>query len=317
MTGIEVKVSGDRWINRAAVMQAIADNKGAVRLLLQLNTEGPSLHALGIVASVMQGIEAIGLSPDRVWIDQWHNAVEQIPFRRAYSPLLSHFFWMSERYRSTPWDATEQVWPMAYFVGRLTTDRAAILRDILTEWPQFFLLSLMKQHGAHDVFLAESHEPWVNDADRARFLDWCRQIDLDSITNHWVRDQYSAEQNTNRDLVRHYGRFGLELVAETYCKGDTFFPTEKTVRPLSQGKPCLIYGPIRFLHRLHKLGFETYGDIWDESYDQLEGPDRWRAMKQEIQRILDQSLHLHSDIQLIADHNRKNLERLIQQHQPQ
>lgn len=317
MISIGVKVSGDRWINRSDVMQAIADSKGASRLLFQINTEGPSLHALGIVDAIMQGIDAIHLPADQVWIDQWHNAVEQIPFRRAYCPLLSHFFWMSDRYRSTPWNDVDQIVPMAYFVGRLTTDRAVIMRDILAQWPQHFLLSLMRQHGDHDVFLAESHEPWISDADRDSFLDWCRQVPVDSITGHWVRDQYRTEHNTNRDLVRHYKGFELELVAETYCKGDTFFPTEKTVRPLSQGKPCLIYGPRNFLHRLRELGFETWSDIWDETYDQLEGPHRWQAMQREIPRILDQALYQHRHIQSIADHNRRNLERLIQQHRPQ
>jgi hypothetical protein len=32
------------------------------------------------------------------------------------------------------------------------------------------------------------------------------------------------------------------------------------------------------LSNLQQRGFKTFGSLWDESYDQLEGPARWQAI---------------------------------------
>ena len=54
---------------------------------------------------------------------------------------------------------------------------------------------------------------------------------------------------------------------------------------MSQGKPLLIYGPRYFLRRLRDLGFQTWHQFWDESYDDLEGYPRWLAMRSVAQHI--------------------------------
>jgi hypothetical protein len=77
-------------------------------------------------------------------------------------------------------------------------------------------------------------------------------------------------------LRRWYSIFDIELVAETYCHGDTFFVTEKTVRPIVAGKSMMVYGPQNYLARLRDLGFQTWNHIWDETYDQLTGALRNR-----------------------------------------
>ena len=47
----------------------------------------------------------------------------------------------------------------------------------------------------------------------------------------------------------------------------------------------MVYGPRFFLSRLKDLGFNTFESLIDESYDLMQGPDRWDAMKKEIQRL--------------------------------
>lgn len=315
MARIRIEVSGDHWVNRAQVVDQISAAVGEPYLVFELNTEGPSLHALGIIQTIEQGIQRIGIPADSVWIDCWHNAVEQIPYRRAFRPDISHFFWLCERYRHTDHEPVHDTRPLAFFVGRLVLERAVMLWEILKSWPQSVMVSLMRQHAYPQLDLLDLDQ-WIMSHERSQFLDWCRDPPVTSITHHWVRDQYRESENTNRDLVRHYAGFHVELVAETYCQGDTFFPTEKTVRPLSQGKPMLIYGPQRFLSRLHDLGFQTWHDIWDETYDELAGAARWHAMKRNLQIMLDQKLYLDPRISAIAEHNRSNLDRLITQHRP-
>ena len=73
-------------------------------------------------------------------------------------------------------------------------------------------------------------------------------------------------------------------------------------------KPILVYGPRNFLARLRDLyGFRTYSDHWDESYDDLEGAARWRAMWRAMQDISSEIL---DGVCEIARYNRSILEEM-------
>jgi hypothetical protein len=110
-------------------------------------------------------------------------------------------------------------------------------------------------------------------------------------------------------------QFQIEMVCESYNIGDTFFPTEKTVRPISAGKPMLVYGPKHFLARLRALGFQTYNNCWSEDYDQFEGPARWKVIQQIITELINlndfQRARLLDQAQNIAIYNRRHLAELI------
>ena len=59
------------------------------------------------------------------------------------------------------------------------------------------------------------------------------------------------------------------------------------------------------------MGFCSFDTLWDESYDQLEGPARWAAMKTVIQQLVDlDPVALNSlltQAHAIALHNRLHL----------
>jgi len=317
MARIQVRVAGDQWMNRDKVIEDIKNSYGAKHLIFEINTEGPSLYALGIVDTILANISAIGIAPDKVWIDRWHNTVEQIPFKRAYKPRLSHFFWMSDSYRHAPKTPAADAHALAFFVGRLTVERAAMLWDVVHRWPTQCLTSLMRQSGPLNFSLSDIIEPWINQTQAQEFMAWARTPSIQSITDHCVKDQYLPGNDTNRALIAHYDRFCMELVAETYCLGDTFFPTEKTIRPLSQAKSMMVYGPKNFLSRLRELGFQTWGDIWDESYDCLQGHARWIALKRALKDVMQDQLYLDPRLLEINQHNARNLDILIEKYSPQ
>ena len=316
MTKIEIQVTGDRWMNPEAVAQQIQNSRGEHSLMFEVNSEGPSLHALGIVDVIAKNIAEIGIQPDQVWIDRWHNPVEPIPFNRAYQPKYSHFFWMSDSYRDATRLPFADRWPMAFFVGRLTFERSVMLWDVSQRWPAQVLISLMRQSGHLNFSLEHVVAPWIDPNRSQEFMTWIQSSPFESITGHRVRDQYIPGNNTNRDLVAHYDRFFVELVAETYCQGDTFFPTEKTVRPISQGKPLVVYGPRCFLARLRELGFQTWGDIWDESYDDLAGHDRWQAIMTVADHVITEKTYKDPRIEKISQHNIRVLNDIITKHGP-
>ena len=58
----------------------------------------------------------------------------------------------------------------------------------------------------------------------------------------------------------------------------------------------LVYGPKHYLTNLKKLGFNTWGKFWDESYDHYEGAERWARMQLVIQQIHAWADHQWQDI---------------------
>ena len=76
--------------------------------------------------------------------------------------------------------------------------------------------------------------------------------------------------------------FDLTFYQKTFCsiisessveKGKIFF-SEKTSKPLFAKQPFLMVGNPNSLEYLHSLGFKTFNQWWDESYDLEESFDK-------------------------------------------
>ena len=80
----------------------------------------------------------------------------------------------------------------------------------------------------------------------------------------------------------------LYLVTETVATGRRHHLTEKTFKPIAMGMPFVIVGTQGSLKYLRSYGFKTFGDLWDESYD--DEPDDSRRIEK-IARVLK---HLES-----------------------
>jgi len=61
----------------------------------------------------------------------------------------------------------------------------------------------------------------------------------------------------------------FSAVVETHQQGVCYWPTEKTFKACAYYHPFLLIGQHHTLKRLKKLGFETYDNIFDESYDDI------------------------------------------------
>lgn len=308
MITIPVKVCGDHWLNPEEVSEQLgqAHNHDVV---LDLHAEGPSLRALGVT----DVIDAANIDPRRVYVANWHNMLENCAFARLHQPRISHFFWMSEKYSMGNIKADAGAKTLACFVGRITIPRAVMLWDLQTRLQDHCLVSLMHGHGTPRETI-DTWQEWLPDT-RDDFDLWWQGRNITSLDQHWVQHQYQQGYNTNRDILEHYTKFKIEVVAETYTRGETFFPTEKTVRPLSAGKPLLVHGPRNFLKNLRNLGFRTWNHVWDESYDQLEGAARWAAMLDVIQYVCERR-HIEHECVEIAAHNIEHLKNLIGKHRP-
>jgi hypothetical protein len=105
--------------------------------------------------------------------------------------------------------------------------------------------------------------------------------------------------------VNVYNQTAYSVVAET-CFHDNFaFFTEKTSKPIIARRLFVMFAGQNYLANLRKLGFQTFGDIIDESYDQeSDALIRWRRAWEQMCWLADQpQAEILERIRPIVEHN--------------
>lgn len=325
MITIPIQVTGDAWNNCQQVEELLPTLAPKTEIMLDLCSEGPSLHALGVVKMFQQ-------YDFDITVTRWSNGVESVPFKRYLCNSQSHFYPYGRNYWRPQWpDKIENTVPSKFrfglFLGRSTLSRNRILYDAATKWGHAFLLSKMSDKFNLDRWATnscsiESADDWINDVKHIQ--NWLQNCSVGSIDNHIIQDQFKVPEISSAkmamSLLEFYKTFNIELVCESYTLGETFFPTEKTVRPMVGNRPFIVFGPRGFLKNLREQeGFKTFAHIWDESYDQLEGRPRWDAISKLIDNLL---LFNNADWKAIIDeaskitnHNQIVLRKIIHDRQ--
>jgi hypothetical protein len=98
------------------------------------------------------------------------------------------------------------------------------------------------------------------------------------------------------------------LVTETCFFQTKTHLTEKIFKPIVLRMPFVLAGCAHNLEYLRSYGFQTFGDYWDEGYDQIEDPvQRIRAITNVIKTIgqlsTTQQKNMLLDMQPILEHN--------------
>jgi hypothetical protein len=288
MITVSITVNGDSWLNQAQVEQQLKHIPNNQWVCFDTGAEGISLKHSGILDFINQWVDHFGHPQERIVINNPNN-YEITPYKNLYQSATNHFFAMSKSYQMSVPLIDANAKKFGFFIGRHTKQRDEMATDVVNTYQSHFIISIMQSR-----FLKN---PWST---------WLQTIP--SIDTMAVNDQYTGKTDTNLSLLTHYHCFQIELVAETMCAGETFFPTEKTIRPMLGGRPFLIFGPVNFLHNLQQLGFKTYSQCWDERYDRLQGANRWQAIKTVIDYIVDHGYNLET-AQQIAAHNQQHLKK--------
>ena len=118
-------------------------------------------------------------------------------------------------------------------------------------------------------------------------------------------------------VIPNYNDFFIDLVAETYTQGLSFFITEKTLRPILTLTPFIIQAPKSFLSTLKSdYGILTFDKWWDESYDNYDGSARIERIFKLIDYIdkftINDRLEIYKEMQPTLSHNFKQLQTYVQ-----
>ena len=103
-----------------------------------------------------------------------------------------------------------------------------------------------------------------------------------------------------------YQQTNYTVVCETLGTSDTFFFSEKTTKPLLAKRLFVMFGAVGFLKNLRNLGFETFGKIINEKYDNIEDHiTRFGHAFEQCQWLSEQDpREIYSQIQGELEHNR-------------
>jgi len=134
---------------------------------------------------------------------------------------------------------------------------------------------------------------------------------IDATTN--VLDSYRHVVN-NGPRVSHimpwkiYDRSLYSIVAETTWEDHLFF-SEKTAKPLRAGRIFVFFGAPGSLHALRLMGFMTFDEIFDESYDEIDdNSKRFDAAFDQIKYLAQASAkEIYEKSQRITAHNQRHI----------
>jgi hypothetical protein len=151
---------------------------------------------------------------------------------------------------------------------------------------------------------------------------WYRDDDVDYSQYIENKNSYSKLMSSNPITyydkpvwIAHVIPFGVynksayTIVTETGYKNGVSFPTEKTAKPILGKRLFIIFSGQYFLRSLQEVGFKTFCDIIDESYDLIENNEQryekaWKCVEQLLN--LPQEFVLEK-VKPIVEHNFNHL----------
>lgn len=132
-------------------------------------------------------------------------------------------------------------------------------------------------------YISFNGENWTNelkDYDYFGVLNLPKK-DLKSIPNKKISyDNWGTEHQLSNGLMQSripldfYSRVNYITVSETVCIENKKHLTEKIFKPIVAGKPFVLAGGYKNLEYLRRYGFRTFGDLWNEDYDNIKDPQQ-------------------------------------------
>jgi hypothetical protein len=135
-------------------------------------------------------------------------------------------------------------------------------------------------------------------------LPFPKSLSLPLIIDH---DLNHAANSHRIDFWAQAMRCFCHVVTETACDDHRIHITEKTFKPIVLQQPFLIVGNQGALKYLRDYGFQTFGDIWDERYDDLDYEHRINAVADICKDITSwsqsQRYQVQQEIANVVQHN--------------
>lgn len=300
------------WHPELVVAKIIKEYQTTGQCLIDLNAEGPCADTIGLYRLLDAVCEQFEFDTKKICI-RTANHEEQSDRYRIEILHNDHWFGSTiAAYRTLPQlpqKSFEHLFGCLYNLP--SWDRLCLLSYIWRNSPQSNLLS------CNGSWLPDQYNTYYLNS----LIDHAPQ-ELLNVANYLASNPQPALNDTAHGkpiTALHmmqvwplYSKFFVDVVAETYNMGMSFFCTEKILRPILALTPFIVNAPAGFISILrHDFGFETFDQWWDEDYDNYQGYERIQKIYQIIDELDHQSPQhwqkMYQEMMPVLEHNKKQL----------
>jgi hypothetical protein len=203
--------------------------------------------------------------------------------------------------------------------GRMRANRKYLLESFrlsgLLEQSLWTSLDSNSGPGAH-LKLSHNGENLMETVRPARTLDPYYEVDrYQHLSNPATHDHYVKfalfDQEWGEIYLKPepYRDTYFSLVTETVFEYPYSFRTEKIWKPIGIGHPFVVAANCGYYRDLRALGFETFGHVWDESFDSIENnQQRIQAVAALVEDLCRQDLaYLQAQCYNVCKYNQQHL----------
>jgi hypothetical protein len=150
----------------------------------------------------------------------------------------------------------------------------------------------------------------------------------DTTKGHWSEHVVRPKKHTAETLGPLANRFNTQIrcsdlidpeiynqthytaVIETTIHNDFAMFSEKEAKPIMAKRPFIIFGACGQLKAFRSLGFKTFGEVIDESYDLMEDKsERWQKALDSMMALTEKDpKEVNSQLENVLNHNKNHFE---------
>lgn len=172
-----------------------------------------------------------------------------------------------------------------------------------------FIYEHVTQHALQDKIVMTYGGDWQIDRFYAQdYFIWDEgTVVNDNIigTADWV-EYYGYQVHLSQIIpIKVFNDTAYSIVAETDTDNTLSFFSEKTAKPIIAKRLFVAFSGYKFLYNLRKIGFKTFGNVIDESYDlEINDYKRYKMAFDQILKLceLDQQ-QVYDMIRPVLEHN--------------
>lgn len=172
-----------------------------------------------------------------------------------------------------------------------------------------FVYQAVNNNNLNDQFIMTYGGTWDDNNFYARdYFEWepdCVPVGKLVGTADWV-DYSGVRTGLSRVIpIKVFNDTAYSVIAETDHDNTLSFFSEKTAKPLIARRLFVAFSGYKFLHNLRSVGFKTFNNVIDESYDNIIDDDtRYAAAFEQVKRLcsMDQQT-VYNQIKDTVEHN--------------
>lgn len=175
---------------------------------------------------------------------------------------------------------SDRPYKFLFLNGRGRSHRQHLLKSLQDLLPETLWTNLDSAAGPVQVLPAEYEFDFYQG--RQGLVQDSGYVKYDLFNNEW--GEIYLKSKTYLDTY-------FSLVTETVFDYPYSFRTEKIAKPLAIGHPFIVASNAGYYRDLHNLGFRTFGNLVDESFDSIENnQDRMARIEQVVRDLCQQDL---------------------------